>query len=257
MTMTRDIFSRLLGNTLGRALGGISWEERPDEGEQDEPGQSAITVAEVKVIDQRDQAAKARYPISDARWSGKLKRDYRPPVNLAKRSVGIVLHSMGVTRPESSPRWPLVSSHWVASHEAARWLHPHDRYLIAANMLDVAPLHGVSVESIGKGGSAPVSDAVISTTRECVLQIIAEQADNGAPVEWIAPHRVGALKTSRPNCPGPVIWQQVGEWAAREFDLAVPPDGPLWRNCGVIPASWHGEYWRGGEGLRRMSAHGV
>ena len=230
-------------------------EERPDEGFTDEDDGEEHPLKPVRVEDMRERAALAKYPMGSkpSKWGGKVKRTYRKPVDLSKRRVGIGLHSNGVTRPESSPRWHLTTAHWQATHERALWLHPHSTYLIAANMLDVMPLHAINIESIGKGGDAPVSDAVIETTRECIRQIVQIQAAINQPVEWIAPHRVGALSGSRPACPGGPIWRECGEWAAREFGLAVPPDHALWPGCGVIPAKWHGQYWRGGEGLARLA----
>ena len=257
MTTIPSDIGAAVGEILARAVMRLM-EERPVELTEDEPDDDDhVRPIAVRVEDMRRKAEAARYPIAEGkRWSGRVKRTYRGEVDMSKRAIGIALHSNGVTRKESSQRWHLTTAHWQATHERALWLHPHATYLIAANMLDVAPLHAISIESIGKGGSTPVSDAVIETTRECIRQIVTLQRSLGYPVTFIAPHRVGALAESRPSCPGRDIWANCGEWAAREFGLKVPPDEPLWHGCGVIPKEWHGEHWRGGEGLARMTAAG-
>ena len=221
-----------------------------------------------RFVDMYEAAKRAKYA------SGRSKRDRYPRVDLSKRKVVITLHQMGFERRNPSNRWHLVTAHAnVVRDDAAPYvarLHPADVRLVAANALDRSPWHSYNIEIEGNYRRRPGSDywngdrmgrsvldvEMRNAARAAVVDGIEQVAAAGGEVVAVMPHCVsGRTKTSsgkmvpnRQGCPGFEIWREVGEWAARELGLALP--GPGFELGGVpVHESWHGEHWRGGEGL--------
>ena len=202
-----------------------------------------------------DRAASSRYGGPTRR----TKRTKYPPVDLKSRDVVIVLHQTGFER--TARRWK-ETAHRVTCHRLvdptgrAFMVHPITTRLVAANRLDRAPWHAISVEVAGnferedgsgkywkpeKFGRGRASDAQIHGARLEVARIIREVQEAGASVAMIAPHRISgqnaAGKPNRQACPGSRVWLEVGEWCADLFGLATPPEG--WECGGApIPESW-------------------
>jgi hypothetical protein len=217
-------------------------------------------------IDLTERAALARYDDTTDKAGnirkGAIKRTAFRPVDLSRRRVIIVLHQMGVERSATSSRWPLVTAHRVVGPDATIYkLHPITTRLVAANRLDRAPYHAISIEvagnfeaNDGRGdwfapdtfGRGRASVAQVEACRQLVADLCTEVALAGARVDGIVPHRVsGRDRNGKPNrgaCPGSRVWSEVGEWCGAELGLRVPSEG--FRVGGdPVPAAWHGEHW--------------
>lgn len=191
------------------------------------------------------------------------KRDRWPPVDLSARRVVIVLHQTGVQR--SAARWR-ETMHRVTCHrgigpDGARYrVHPLNTRLVAANRLDRAPFHAISIEIAGnfegidgsgkwwapdRMGRGRASPAQIAGARQAVRDICREVSQAGGRVEAIAPHRIaGRDANGWPNrtlCPGSRVWSEVGEWASAVLGLGVPGPGVCLGGA-PIPREWHGPY---------------
>lgn len=212
-----------------------------------------------RIVDLEGKAAAAKYK------SGIVKRTRYPRVTLAKRRVVIVLHQTGVERPSSSQRWHLVTAHRVIAPNGDRMrLHPIDVRLVAANRLDRAPWHAVSIEVGGNFegvdggdpdwyqpnvlGRGRATDAQLESAFAEVEMICEEVAHAGGRVEAIAPHRIaGRDEHGRPNrqiCPGSRVWSGVGERAGADLGLAIPAPGLALGGL-PIPDEWHGPHFPG------------
>jgi hypothetical protein len=211
------------------------------------------------VVDLEGKAAAATYK------NGAVKRTRYPRVKLATRRVVIVLHQTGVERPSSSKRWHLVTAHRVIAPNGDRMrLHPIDVRLTAANRLDRAPWHAISIEVGGNFegvdggdpdwyqpnvlGRGRATDVQLEACFSEVRAIVAEVGGMGGRVEAIAPHRIaGRDAKGRPNrqiCPGSRVWSMVGERAGSELGLAIPAPGLALGGL-TIPDTWHGPHYAG------------
>ena len=229
----------------------------------DPPIDAESIVDGCRFVDAYEAAARAKYP------SGRNKRTRYKPVDLSRRQVVVMLHAMGFERARTSSRWPLVTCHRAVVRDDGdayiQRLHPVTTRLVAGNAVDRSPWHGVHIEVEGnyaspegkywagdRMGRSVLDEDMRDAARAAVVDLIREVEDRGGEVVAVMPHRVtGRGSNGRPNrplCPGHEIWSQVGEWSARYLDLALP--GPDFAMGGLtIPDSWHGEHWRGGEGL--------
>lgn len=215
--------------------------------------------------DLEQQAASARYK------NGKIKRTRYPLVDLRKRRVVIVLHQTGVERASSSTRWPKVTAHRTIKPNATIVrLHPIRTRLVAANRVDRAPFHALSIEVGGNFegidgsgrwaspatmGRGRASDWQIRAGRQCVFDLIDEVELLGGRVEAILPHRItGHDERGVPNrqiCCGSRVWSEIGEWTADRRGLLVPAPGFALGGLS-LPEQWRGRFynpklatWRG------------
>lgn len=213
------------------------------------------------VADMQARAATATY--RSGSYKGKRKRTLFPRVDLRRRRVVVVLHQTGFEAPSSSSIWPRVTCHRAILPDATVALvHPIDVRLVAANRLDRAPWHAISIEiggnferDDGRGnwhagdtaGRGRASDGQLQAAFDCIGLLCSEVRSMGGVVEAVLPHRVaGRDKRGRPNrqaCPGSRVWSLVGERAGAELGLAVP-DERFVIGGSAIPASWHGPHWQ-------------
>ncbi len=250
---------------LAMLLGAI---DAPDDTPDDnpapacEPGEAEACEAErsgalhAVFADLEQRAATARYD------NGAIKRTRYPRVDLRRRRVVIVCHQTGVERSSASDRWHLVTAHRVVKPDGTVCrLHPLDVRLVAANRLDRAPWHAISIEVGGNFegidgsgrwaspqtmGRGRASDLQIVAARAAVVEIVKSVASMGASVEAVLAHRVsGRNRNGVPNrqiCCGSRIYSEVVEWSGAELGLAVA--GPTFKAGGLtIPEQWHGRFW--------------
>ena len=211
---------------------------------------------EAPVVDMLDEAARAVYG-----HNGKSKRYRYPPVDLAAREVIVVVHQAGFEVGEGWPWWKL-SAHTTITPKARRArLHPYSIRLVAANRLDRAPYHAISIEVAGnfegldgsgnwwggpRQGRGRASDAQIRAVRAEMLAIERTARAQGWEVFAVAPHRISGRnrkgQPDRPICCGSRLHAETVEWAGAELGWRVPADGFAVGGMPVDPR-WHGPYW--------------
>jgi hypothetical protein len=235
---------------------GECFEARCAADDLEDPNKEGVPPAEYPVVDLEAKAALAAYA------NGVNKRRKYSPVDLTRRRVVIVLHQMGVERSPLSSRWPLVTAHRVIGPDGTRMrLHPLRTRLVAANRVDRAPWHAISIEIAGNfEGTDGAGDwykpqiygrgrmgvaQVLACRQELTEIIVNEVPELGGKVEAIIPHRVTGQSKGKPNrpiCPGSRAWSQVGEWTGAFHGIAVP--GPSFKLGGLpVLSSWHGPFF--------------
>lgn len=267
---------RLLLSSLRSSDASPGWDDADDAVDDDgaaacDPGQCALDRISVEpslaidtrprppggYVDLEARAAAAKYA------DGRVKRTAFPLVDLSRRKVVIVLHQMGVELARSWPSWHRVTCHrGILPDASISRVHPIRTRLIAANRVDRAPWHALSIEIAVNGegvdgsgrwanpernGRGRVSDAQIEAGRACVVDLQREVAEAGGEVVGILPHvTTGRDKRGRPNrqiCPGSRPWGEIGEWAGAVLGIPIP--GPGWALGGLpIPATWYHPRWR-------------
>lgn len=240
------------------------WDDCDDEAESgaEPPIRDAAPVyAPPVVVDMTERARDVAYERGRS-IKGKAKRTLYPRADLSRREVVIVLHQTGVERAETSSRWHHVTAHYVVTPGGrVLRLHPIDVRLVAANRLDRAPYHAISIEFAGnfegvdgsgrwfagdRMGRGRASEAQVAAGRWLCRRICRDVAAKGSSVAAIAPHRIsGRDSAGRPNrqlCPGSRVWSEVAERVCAADGVPVPAPGVTVGGA-PIPDEWHGDRW--------------
>lgn len=211
-------------------------------------------------VDMTSKAAPTTY--TRGSYRGKVKRTLFPRVDLTRREVVVCLHQTGVERRDDSPRWHLVTAHYVITPSGrVCHLHPIDTRLVAANRLDRAPYHAISIELSGNFegvdgsgdwwspstmGRGRATEAQLYAGRWLVRRIARDVAAKRATVAAIVPHRIAgrdsAGKPNRPLCPGSRVWGEVAERVSVSDGIPVPRPGVAVGGS-PVPESWRSMAW--------------
>ena len=224
------------------------------------PRIEAVPDAAPVVVDMLGKAAAVTY--TRGSYRGKVKRSLFPRVDLTRREVVICLHQTGVERRDDSSRWHLVTAHYVITpHGRICHLHPIDVRLIAANRLDRAPYHAISIEFAGnfegvdgagdwwapsQMGRGRATEAQLHAGRWLVRRIARDVAGKRATVAAIVPHRISGRDTAgrpnRPLCPGSRVWGEVAERVCAADGIPIPRPG-VEVGGSPVPETWRSVAW--------------
>lgn len=221
---------------------------------------------EREVVDVQAAAAKVTY-----RHNGRNKRTRYRRVNLAGRRVIAVVHQTGVVR---GPQTFRARAHHITAHraigpEGSHYLiHPLNVRLVAANALDRAPWHAVSIEISGNFegiegdgwwspetmGASELTGRQAKSLRAELWHLTREVADFGGVLEGVAPHRISGRGSNgvpnRPLCCGYAAWRVAEAWAI-ERGVAVPAEG-FAIGGDPVPEEWRSAAWRARSGAVRV-----
>lgn len=157
--------------------------------------------------------------------------------------VACVLHATGFSRRADSPRWDLVSAHYIIQEcgDILMLNHPLTRMNVGSGPCNAG---GITIEhelnpisdrgtyyKPEKFGRGVLRAPQVKASRELLSYLCATY-----PIKLVIAHRHFDGKR-KGNCPGPDIWRELGCWAIDNLGLTEP--APLPKGL-PIPDSWRG-----------------
>lgn len=178
--------------------------------------------------------------------TAKAPAEYRVRARLPSEVQAVVLHQTAFSGwSTNNPMWARIRAHYVVRQDGSVLMlhHPTVRMRYGSGPCNA---RGVTVEHEGNLPSdsgaywkperygRDVLDQhpeQVAASRALVRMLCAEYPTIGLVIA----HR--HIDARKPNCPGPDIWREVGEWAKRELALVEPAPLP----AGLpLPNTWRG-----------------